>query len=142
MNLIELLKQRTQCLEEILSASIRFLHHLERQDLSQLDSFEAGRNRTFQTLQNLDRKIQTAAKDQNPREKTLEFQTHIRKVLDQNQNIIYNINRNDLRIIELIENEKSQLLKNLFNTHKSIQTMGKFRSVMKDQSGNHLDEKV
>jgi hypothetical protein len=142
MDVLRLLRSKNRCLERFLELTEEFWESAEKDDLSGLAVFESRRDSTLRAIQLFDRKIEEAVALIRAEQRTEELTREIRAQLERREGLVHEIIAADLKIIGKIEKERSRLLKEMNETRKSREVLGKFKSSWVKEAGEELDRKL
>jgi hypothetical protein len=122
-----LLANKNQCLKQFLRISREFFEMAETGDFSGLPAFESRREANLKTISIYDEKIQRhiEAIQNEPEGSSFSAKTQalVRQLLDEKNRLVGDILDLDLRIIRLIESEKSRLFQTILSDSKTKKTL-------------------
>jgi hypothetical protein len=132
-----LLRSKNRCLVKFLETSKAFLlSHDTLGTLPSLDEFELKREAILKAVFLYERKINEAAETLHSSAKTPEF---IAAVEDK---ILAEISVTDNRVLNLVEQEKMRIAKELTSSQKSRELVQKFKSSWVTESGDEIDQNL
>ena len=139
---LRLLQAKNRCLKRFLDISAEFLVAAEASDFSALESFHKRRDTILRAVNIYDDKVSAFLESMETREnnKTPELSDLIRKALDEKNLLISEITVTDQKILDLIQKEKNRIRKELGQTQKDKDMLGKFRSDRSSVLGEGFDE--
>jgi hypothetical protein len=115
-------------LEKFLGLNRDWLDKLSRGDYAELESFRENRENILNILKHLDALIETHSRKESAGEVELAIKKHINALLNRKDALVKAILSQDLEIMELIENAKSQIIIELKNVQKGRKTIGSYKS--------------
>ena len=148
MDVLALLRSKNRCLEQFLKASEEFRARSAAQsdallDSSALEGFQNRRDDMLRAIDLYDRKIQDTVRTLPEYMKQVPALVEaVRSALERKEELVKKILHADLEIISRIEETKNQLLRDLQDTKKSKETLGKFKSTWMPKAGEELDRKL
>lgn len=142
MEVISLLQNKNRCLQKFLRISLEFSNRAEQGDLENLAEFEREREITLKAIDLFDRKISENVVMLSDDDRTPELIEMVKNALSAKEDMIHRILEVDLKIISIIEKEKSRLLQELTHDKKNKDTLSKFKSKWVAESGEGFDTKL
>lgn len=143
MDVLSLLRSKNRCLEKFLQASSEFLT-LARSSgtLPELPSFEARRDAILKAIDLYDRKVNEAVAGlpRGPRPKELVAAVEIS--LKEKDTLVHRILAVDEQILQLVEEEKTKVLKEMASNQKRAALTQKFKSSWIPEAGEEIDKKL
>jgi hypothetical protein len=138
-----LLRSKNRCLAKFLEASKAFLQANDTLGtLPSLDDFELKREAILKAIFLYERKINEAAAALTSDTKTPEFIAMVEEALNAKDKILAEISITDNRVLNLVEQEKMRVAKELTSSQKSRELMGKFKSSWVNESGEEIDRNL
>ncbi len=125
---IDYLREKNMYLEKFLGLNRDWLDKLSRGDYAELESFRENRENILNILKHLDALIETHSRKESAGEVELAIKKHINALLNRKDALVKAILSQDLEIMELIENAKSQIIIELKNVQKGRKTIGSYKS--------------
>jgi hypothetical protein len=138
-----LLRSKNRCLAKFLEASKMFL--LENDTLGalpSLDAFELKREAILKAIFLYERKINETTQTLQAKDKTPEFVSLVEAALITRDKILAEISVTDNRVLNLVEQEKMRIAKELTSSQKSRELMLKFKSSWVNESGEEIDQNL
>lgn len=149
MHLRSLLNSKNRCLERFLALSAAFLQEMDRppiegevDDLSGVIRFQSQRDATLKAIDLYDRKISDSVKELSDLDRTPELTRAVEASLARREKLIHEILAIDLKIISRIEIRRNEILKEMSESRKGLDTLKKFKSSWVPESGEELDTKL
>lgn len=143
MDVLALLRSKNRCLDRFLSISRDFLAALEGgAGLSGLERFQLDRDACLKAIDLYDRKISEAVPLLPSEVRTPSLSESVKTQLDRKQSVIQSILAVDLEIMSRIEEARNDLLKDLSESRKNTEKLGKFKSRWVPEAGEGIDRKL
>jgi hypothetical protein len=138
-----LLRSKNRCLVKFLETSKAFLlSHDTLGTLPSLDEFELKREAILKAVFLYERKINEAAETLHSSAKTPEFIAAVEATLAAKDKILAEISVTDNRVLNLVEQEKMRIAKELTSSQKSRELVQKFKSSWVTESGDEIDQNL
>jgi hypothetical protein len=138
-----LLRSKNRCLVKFLEASKAFLLSNDTLGvLPSLDEFELKREAILKAVFLYERKINEAAETLPSGAKTPEFIAAVEATLAAKDKILAEISVTDNRVLNLVEQEKMRIAKELTSSQKSRELVQKFKSSWVAESGDEIDQNL
>jgi hypothetical protein len=143
MDVLGLLRSKNRCLAKFLEASQAFLLANDTLGtLPSLDDFEVKREAILKAIFLYERKVNEAAAILTAEMKTPEFIAAVEKTLAAKDKILAQISVTDNRVLNLVEQEKMRVAKELTSSQKSRELVQKFKSSWVNESGEEIDQNL
>ena len=139
-DVVSLLKSKNKCLQRFLEVSLTFLDQASSQDFSNLQGFQDQREASLKAIDLYDRKITESIALLPQLEHMAELSFAVEELLQRKHQIVAQIVAVDEKIVAQIELEKLRIQRELNQSQKSKDTVGKFKSAWVPNSGDSLDE--
>jgi len=139
LRIITLLNQKNHYLEKFYSLNETELLNFVRGDFNSLDSFYQMRDKILEIIKYIDSEIDHA-QVRSEGELTLEIKLQIRESLAIKDEYVSRILAQDLEILACIENEKSNIIRELQSISRTKSAVGRYKSGIGD--ARRLDEEV
>jgi hypothetical protein len=133
------LEEKNMYLEKFLGLNRDWLDKLSRGDYAELESFRENRENILNIMKHLDALIETHSKKECNGNVDVSVKKHINLLLNRKDALVKAILSQDLEIMELIENAKSQIIIELKNVQKGRKTIGSYKSFNRKDT---VDEKA
>lgn len=139
MDVIRLLRCENQCLERFLALSREFLLGAGTGDFSKLESFLESRDRTLRAMGLFHRTLKRAAP---PGAVTVVpgVQAELAAIARERGELIDQVLKMDAEIVQRIESEQSLITEKLRESHRTHQSLAKFKSGWVGEAGRELDQ--
>jgi hypothetical protein len=138
--IIKIMTSMNRCLERMLSLSLELIQKSEAQGcLPDLADFESQRDVILRAIDLYDRKITDVASNLPQSERTPELIQSITLAMNHKIEIVEKIVRADAEIAGKIELAQMNVLKELAQTRKSKEMLGKFKSTWINENGEEVD---
>jgi hypothetical protein len=142
-DVLGLLRSKNRCLARFLEASQAFLLANETLgSLPSLDDFEIKREAILKAILLYERKINEVAATLPAGVKTAMFIAQVEEALAAKDKILAEISVTDNRVLNLVEQEKMRVAKELTSSQKSRELMQKFKSSWVNESGEEIDKSL
>ncbi|OFZ71986.1 MAG: hypothetical protein A3K03_12000 [Bdellovibrionales bacterium RIFOXYD1_FULL_44_7] len=142
MRIIALVRSKNKFLERFLKVSEEFLRPAALGDLSGVEAFSLSRDKMIKVMDMYDRRIEKECSELSVEQKNQELIVSLGVELDRKDNLIQKIAKVDAEIMQIIEQTKTDLTKELTQLQKSKETIGKFKSTWVSHSGEEIDQKL
>lgn len=139
LRIITLLNQKNHYLEKFYSLNETELLNFVRGDFNSLESFYQMRDKILEIIKYIDSEIDHA-QVRSEGELTLEIKLQIRESMAIKDEYVNRILAQDLEILACIENEKSNIIRELQSINRSKNAVGRYKSGIGD--ARRLDEEV
>ena len=138
-NIIELLKEKNHFLEKFSKLNETELVKFDEGDFDSLEKFYSSRERLLAIVGQLDFMIEQQSSVEFYEDISKDKKSEVVRVFDHKNALVTKIVSQDLQILSCIDNEKSQIIKDLSNLKTSKKVLGSYKSGGKT---NSLDEKA
>ena len=143
MDVLSLLRSKNRCLEKFLQTSTDFLTKARRSgELHELVSFETQRDAILKAIDLYDRKVNEAVALLPPGKRPQALVAAVESSLNEKDLLVRRILLVDDQILQLIDAEKTRILKEMAANHKQTATVQKFKSTWIPESGEEIDKKL
>ena len=122
------LEEKNMYLEKFLGLNRNWLDRLTRGDYAELESFRENRENILNIIKHLDALIETHSRRESSVDVDVSIKKHITLLLHRKDALVKAILGQDLEIMELIENAKSQIIIELKSVQKGRKTIGSYKS--------------
>jgi hypothetical protein len=133
------LEEKNMYLEKFLGLNRDWLDKLCRGDYAELEGFRENRENILNIMKHLDALIETHSRKESNGNIDISVKKHINLLLNRKDALVKAILSQDLEIMELIENAKSQIIIELKNVQKGRKTIGSYKSFSRKDT---VDEKA
>jgi len=139
-DVVGLLRSKNKCLQRFLDVSVTFLAQASEGDFSQLQIFQDSRDASLKAIDLYDRKVTEAIQLLPAIENTADLSFQVEECLQNKHRLVALILSTDEKIMALIDQEKTKIQRELTQSQKSKEAVGKFKSAWVANSGDSLDE--
>lgn len=136
---VDYLEEKNMYLEKFLGLNRDWLDRLSRGDYAEIESFRENRENILNIVKHLDALIETHSRKESAGEIELATKKTINSLLNRKDALVKAILSQDLEIMELISNAKSQIILELQNVQKGRKTIGSYKSFNRKEI---VDEKA
>jgi hypothetical protein len=133
------LEEKNMYLEKFLGLNREWLDKLCRGDFAELESFRENRENILNIVKHLDALIEAHSRREAAHDVDISIKKHINLLLNRKDALVKAILSQDLEIMELVENAKSQIIIELKNVQKGRKTIGSYKSFNRKDT---VDEKA
>jgi hypothetical protein len=142
MEVLKLMQSRNRCLVKFQECTLAFLKEAQAGNFSQIESFQKNRDYLIKAFQLYDRKL-TSVIELLPRGyRTPLLLQEVSNENARSEYLIKNIFKLDQEVITLINEEKSKLQNELFESDRNHNQVNKFKSHWVSEAGEILDGKI
>lgn len=138
-SIIGLLKDKNYHLEKFLQLNAVELQNFESGDFENLEVFYQSRETILDLIRCIDRLVETASQDLEGEPISEVFRAEVRKCMDDKNAVVTKILEQDLKILSLIEQAKSDIIRGLSQTQLSRKAVSAYKS---GSPAAKLDEKA
>lgn len=139
-SVVELLTDKNTCLEKFFKLNEAELESLSAGNFEGLETFYQSRDGILEIIRKIDEMIERSHDEVGGvREDDLALRDGIIEALDYKQNLVTKILEQDLEILSLVENKKSNIIKELNQIKSTKKIMSSYKSGSKK---SRLDEKA
>jgi hypothetical protein len=143
MDVLSLLRSKNRCLLNFLDASKAFLAEAQAHGtLPSLPEFELQRESILKAIALFDRKITEAIPHISANDRTPELSQSVKEALEKKDQLIAEIMCVDQQVLNLVEEEKNRVARELANTQKSRNLVQKFKSTWVAEGGEEIDQSL
>ena len=125
---VDYLQEKNTYLEKFLGLNRDWLDRLSRGDYAEIESFRENRENILNIIKHLDALIETHSRKEASQDVDTATKKFINSLLNRKDALVKAILSQDLEIMELIENAKSQIIVELRNVQKGRKTIGSYKS--------------
>jgi hypothetical protein len=134
-----IIQSKNQCLQKFLLGTEKFLELYDLGSSPDINELHQFRESMIKTIHIYDKKVGKLINDLQPTEKTSQLIETVRALVHEQDNLIQAILLVDKKIIQRIEEEKEQLLKELSTSDRQKEIVRKFKSTWVPEAGEKLD---
>ncbi len=143
MDVLSLLRSKNRCLEKFLQASSEFLTQARSSGaLPGLPSFEARRDAILNAVDLYDRKVNEAVAELPSGSRPKALVDAVETSLKEKDTLVHRILVVDEQILQLVEEEKTKILKEMASNQKRAALAQKFKSGWIPEAGEEIDKKL
>jgi len=125
---IEYLEEKNMFLEKFLGLNREWLDRLTKGDFAELENFRESRENILNIVKHLDALIETHSNKIEPTSVDGGMKTRINSLLERKDTLVRVILSQDLEIMELVENAKSQIIRELTQVQRGRKTIASYKS--------------
>ena len=136
---MDILNEKNMHLEKFYRLNETELEKFTADDFSSLDEFYKMREGILDIVRKLDEMLERASVDMDPAAIDEKFKKEILAALDYKNNLVTRILEQDLRILSVLENAKSNIIKELAQVRGARKAIGAYHS---GRSKTRINEKA
>ena len=137
--IISLLEEKVLFLERFYAINEHEMINFSAGDFENVEAFYQAREKLLEVIREIDRQIENIQAEQDKDNIDPALKLKVEWLLSKKTERVETILTQDLQILELIEEEKSKIIRELQNAAKTRKLMGAYKSGTQE---NQLDEKV
>lgn len=138
--LLSLLRSKNRCLERFLAITQEFWEQAGQGDLNDLEAFQGRREETLNAISLFDRKIDEISALIRPGSQPASLVKEVKALIDDREKLIHRILELDLKVIGVIEDERSRLLSGISAARRGKDSIAKFKSTWIAEHGEEIDQ--
>lgn len=136
---LELLEERNRCLEKFDQLNVSHIKAFQDGNFDKIDEFYSHREGLLEMIQKVEELVQGDLREPQHAQAEQDEKAHLQLLLYKKEALVKTILHHDLEIIELIEQEKSKVIRDLLKLQKNRKNISAYHSGRSEQL---LDEEV